>query len=210
MLHELKRIYDKDETIIIDELRRAAAIAMERQFLFCDNRRDQRSYHHLLDHEDYFRNLFDALGLDLICDRTAGYVGVVPRELSLLVGLDSEHSLFLLALRLNYERYVQECRIGENSQAFTDSEVLLDIYESHTKRKRPGLVRLRAILNTFSRQGLLEKDEDEDKLIRFRIRPSIRDVVTHSYLQALEEFALIGDVDTDEVEGTGRANEDTE
>lgn len=193
MLHELRRILDKDENADVVDLRRAASIVLERQFLFGDKKRDQRFYRQILDCEDYYQNLFDALNLSLVCNRTSGYVGVVPRESDLTAGLDIEHSLFLLVLRVTYERFAQECRIGENSQAFTDSDMLVDAFVAHTGRKRPGLVRLRDILNTFSRQGLLEIDEYEDKTIRFRIRPSIRDVVTHGFLQALEEYAAAGD-----------------
>ena len=191
MLHELRRMLDKDETLVADDFRRAASVAMERQFLFGDKNRDQRHFHQILDAEDYYRNLFDAMNLDLVCDRTAGYVGLVPRESHLTIGLDTEQSMFLLVLRVVYEQAAKECRIGEYSQAFTDSEVLVDTYVAHTNRKRPGLVRLREILRSFSRQGLLEIDEDEDKAIRFRIRPSIRDMVTHGFLTALEDY-LVG------------------
>jgi hypothetical protein len=201
---------DKDENLIADELRRAASVALERQFLFGDKSRDQRHFYQILDAEDYFRNLFDALNLDLVCDRTAGYVGLVPRESHLTVGLDTEHSMFLLVLRVVYEQAAQECRIGEFSQAFTDSDVLVDTYVAHTGRKRPGLVRLRDILRTFSRQGLLEIDEDEDKAIRFRIRPSIREMVTHGFLTALEDYLQAPEADDNQADGTGGDLEDTD
>jgi hypothetical protein len=217
LLHEMRRMLDKDETLAADDLRRAAAVALERQFLFGDKNRDQRHFLQILDAEDYYRNLFDAINLDLVCDRTAGYVGLVPRESHLTVGLDTEQSMFLLVLRVVYEQAAQECRIGEYSQAFTDSDVLVDTYVAHTSRKRPGLVRLREILRTFSRQGLLEIDEDEDKAIRFRIRPSIRDMVTHGFLSALEEYVKEPEVEENGAEesegavsGVGEMGEDLE
>lgn len=210
MLHELRRMLDKDETLVAEELRRAASVAMERQFLFGDKSRDQRHFLQILDAEEYYRNLFDALNLDLVCDRTAGFVGVVPREHHLAVKLDTEHSLFLLVLRVIYEQAVRECRVGEFSQVFTDSEALIDSYVAHTSRKRPGLVRLREIVRTFSRQGLVEIDEDEDKAIRFRIRPSIREIVTHRFLEALEEYAEIGEREDNGAEEEGSDNEDAD
>ena len=203
MLHELRRMLDKDETLIAADLRRAASVAMERQFLFGDKSRDQRHFLQILDAEDYYRNLFDALNLDLVCDRIAGYVGLIPRESHLTIGLDTEQSMFLLVLRVVYEQAAQECRIGEYSQAFTDSEVLVDTYVAHTNRKRPGLVRLREILRSFSRQGLLEIDEDEDKAIRFRIRPSIRDMVTHGFLSALEDYLKAPEAEEGRAEDAG-------
>lgn len=210
MLHELRRMLDKDETLDAFDLRRAAAVALERQFLFGDKSRDQRHFHQILDAEDYYRNLFDALNLDLVCDRIAGYVGVVPRESQLTVGLDTEHSMFLLVLRVIYEQAARECRIGEYSQAFSDSEALVDTFVAHTNRKRPGLVRLREILRTFSRQGLLDIDHDEDKAIRFRIRPSIRDIVTPGFLAALEDY-LNGSENVEErAEATEEDHEDSD
>jgi len=208
VLHELKRLLDRDETLSAEDMRRAASVAMERQFLFGDKSRDQRHFLQILDAEEYFRNLFDALNLDLVCDRTAGYLGVVPREHHLTVRLDTEHSLFLLVLRVIYEQAVRECRVGEFSQVFTDSEALVDGYVAHTGRKRPGLLRLREIVRAFSRQGLLEIDEDEDKAIRFRIRPSIREVVSHGFLEALEEYAQIGAEDGSEGEGSDHEDAD--
>ncbi|WP_246399116.1 DUF4194 domain-containing protein [Geomonas silvestris] len=201
---------DKDETLDAFDLRRAAAVALERQFLFGDKSRDQRHFHQILDAEDYYRNLFDALNLDLVCDRIAGYVGVVPRESQLTVGLDTEHSMFLLVLRVIYEQAARECRIGEYSQAFSDSEALVDTFVAHSNRKRPGLVRLREILRTFSRQGLLDIDHDEDKAIRFRIRPSIRDIVTPGFLAALEDY-LTGSENVEErAEATEEDHEDSD
>jgi len=208
VLHELKRLLDKDETLSAEDMRRAASVAMERQFLFGDKSRDQRHFLQILDAEEYFRNLFDALNLDLVCDRTAGYLGVVPREHHLTVRLDTEHSLFLLVLRVIYEQAVRECRVGEFSQVFTDSEALVVGYVAHTGRKRPGLLRLREIVRAFSRQGLLEIDEDEDKAIRFRIRPSIREVVSHGFLEALEEYVQIGAEEG--AEGEGGDHEDAD
>lgn len=210
MLHELRRLLEKDETLDAENLKRAASVALERQFLFGDKNRDQRHFHQILDAEDYYRNLFDALNIDLVCDRSAGYVGVVPRDSHLAVGLDTEHSLFLLVLRVIYEQAAQECRIGEFSQAFSDSELLVDTYVAHTGRKRPGLVRLRDILRTFSRQGLLEIDEDEDKAIRFRIRPSVRDLVTHGFLSALEAYAEGAEGEEGCSEEAGGDNEDAD
>jgi len=116
----------------------------------------------------------------------------------------------LLVLRVIYEQAARECRIGEYSQAFTDSEVLVDSFVAHTRRKRPGLVRLREILRTFSRQGLLEIDEDEDKAICFRIRPSIRDIVTPAYLQALEDYLGAPEGDEAEAEPARGDHEDAD
>lgn len=207
MFQELRRILDKDETLTESDFNQAAAVAIQRQFLFCDKTRDQRHYRLILDAEDYFRKLFNAINLNLMVDRPIGYVGVVPQESYLTVGLDTEQTLFLLVLRVVYEQAARECRVGENSQVFTNSDVTVDFYVAHTGRKRPLLGKLREIIRTFSRQGLVEIDQDEDKLIQFRIRPSIRDIMSPGYLQALESFTA-GEREDGEIDIVGGNDED--
>ncbi len=195
MLHELNRIYSKDESGNIDDYRRAASVLLNRQFLYADKRRDKGFYHQILSSEDYFWNLFDALNLDLICDPQTGYVGIVPRESHITQGLDTEHTLLLLSLRVLYENAVLECRIVEGGQVLTDSDNLMDFYEFQTGRKKPGLVRLREILGNISRQGLLDFDGEENRVIQVRIRPAIRDIVSTGWMETLENYKAVKDID---------------
>lgn len=188
MLLELQRITDKDDSTAVDDLRKAAAAVLERQFLFADKQRDKGYYHRIVRFQEYFAKLFDALNLDLVCDQQTGYLGVVPRGPILATGLDTEHTLVLLVLRVIYENTLLECRAIEGGQAETDSDKVMDFYEQHTGRQRPSFGQLREILNTHSRQGLLDFDGNEDRVIRIRIRPSIRDIVTPGYMDFLEEY----------------------
>ena len=190
MLAELQRITDKDNSAEADDLRKAASAVLERQFLFADKQRDKGYYHRVVRFQEYFVNLFDALNLDLVCDPRTGYLGVVPRGPILAANLDTEHTLVLLTLRVIYENTLLECRAIEGGQAETDSEKVMDFYEQHTGRQRPPFGQLREILNTLSRQGLLDFDGNEDRVIRIRIRPSIRDIVTPGYMETLEEYLV--------------------
>jgi hypothetical protein len=193
MLHELSRLLNQNNSLEPEEMRRAAAVLLERQFLFADNRRDKSFYNTIIEHEDYYSNLFDALNYELKCVRSTGYVGIVPRSADTIVRLAKDQSMLLLSLRVIYEEHFQECRLGDNSQAYTDSEALLTSYVTHTGAKRPLLGRLREIITMFSRQGIVEKDEDDEKIIKFRIRPSIREIVTEGYLKTLESYVGIED-----------------
>jgi hypothetical protein len=193
MLHELARLLNQNDTLEPEEMRHAAAVLLERQFLFADNRRDKSCYNTVIEHQEYYSNLFDAFNYELKCVRSAGYAGIVPKSTDTIVRLAKDQSMLLLSLRVIYEEHFQECRLGDNSQAYTDSEALLTSYVTHTGAKRPLLGRLREIITTFSRQGIVEKDEDDEKIIKFRIRPSIREVVTEGYLKALENYVGIDD-----------------
>jgi len=188
MLSELQRITDKNDSTEAEDLRKAASAVLERQFLFADKQRDKGYYHRIVRFQEYFSNLFDALNLDLVCDPRTGYLGVVPRGPILATSLDIEHTLVLLVLRVIYENTLLECRAIEGGQAETDSDKIMDFYEQHTGRQRPAFGQLREILYALSRQGLLDFDGNEDRVIRIRIRPSIRDIVTPGYMETLGEY----------------------
>lgn len=188
MLTELQRITDKDGSVDTDSLRKAASAVLERQFLFADKQRDKGFYSRIIRYPEYFTNLFDALNLDLICDPGTGYLGGVPRGSIMAYSLDIEHTLVLLVLRVIYENTLLECRAIEGGQAETDSDKLMDFYERQTGRPRPAYGQLQEILKTLSRQGLIETDGSEDRVIRVRIRPSIRDIVTPAWMDLLDEY----------------------
>ncbi len=207
MLTELQRIADKSDSVTSEDLRKAAAALMERQFLYADKRRDKGFYSLVIEHQDYFGKLFDAFNLDFICDPVTGYLGIVPRSRLFSCQLDTEHTLALLVLRMIYENTVLECRAIEGGQAVTDSNKVMDSYEQHTGRQRPGLMRLREILNTFSRQGLIDFDGQEDRVIQIRIRPSIRDIATSGWINHLEEYLVQQNQDENNAPAEGDSDE---
>ncbi|HJV66447.1 MAG TPA: DUF4194 domain-containing protein [Geomonas sp.] len=171
---------------------------LERQFLYADQSRDKKHYHRVIGHIPYFSNLFDALNRRLVYDQDYGLVGILPQEGARAVQLPQEEALLLLCLRLLYEEGVEKFEAHQGS-VFTDSETLLNRYQTLVRRERPGLVRLRDILRTFGRFGLIEVEDEQDRVILLQIRPALRLVTTEGYLGQLE--AMLEGRETEAGEG---------
>lgn len=185
MLHELKKLLDADEGLAPSEMRQTASVLLERQFLYADESRDKKHYHRIIGHIPYFTNLFDALNRRLVFDHDFGMVGILPQDGSRTVQLAQDEALLLLCLRLLYEEGVEKFEATHGS-VFTDTESLLNRYQTLARRERPGLVRLREILRTLGRFGLIEVEDELDRVIALKIRPAVRLVTTEGYLAQLE------------------------
>ncbi|SDL24717.1 protein of unknown function [Geoalkalibacter ferrihydriticus] len=212
MLKDLKRIVEQNELIEADHLRRAAAVLLERQFLYSDADKDRKVYSALVNFSDYYRSLFDAMNHEYIHDREIGMVGILPRGRTNSLRLKKEEALLLLTLRLVYEDALENFRI-KNNCAYTNSEKVLAKYEVSTGvDKRPLLTELRRILNDFRRMGVIDDIEENERVIDFRIRPAIRYVLNESWFRTLEVYAGIqsagnldpaevDEIDAEEIEG---------
>jgi hypothetical protein len=187
VLSDLKRLVDKDERLDAQDFSKAASLLLERQFLYSDKSRDRRHYHIIANNLNYFTDLFRALDRSILMERDFGMVGLLPGETTHPVHLKIEETFFLLCLRLIYEEKLEAFE-SDHGMVHTDSEALLSRYTSLTKRPRPLLTELRAIINAFSRHGLLEKGPEEFKTLNIRIRPAIRYVLPEDYLTTLESF----------------------
>lgn len=185
MLYELKRLLDAEEDLALSDMRQTASVLLERQFLYADQSRDKKHYHRVITHIPYFTNLFDAINRRLVYDQDYGLVGILPQDGARVVQLSQDEGLLLLCLRLLYEEGVEKFEARQGS-VFTDTETLLNRYQTLARRERPGLVRLREILRTFSRFGLIEVEDEQDRVIELQIRPSVRLVTTEGYLSQLE------------------------
>lgn len=185
MLYELKRLLDAEADLELSDMKQTASVLLERQFLYADQSRDKKHYHRVITHTAYFTNLFDALNRRLVYDQDYGLVGILPQEGARVVQLPQEEALLLLCLRLLYEEGVEKFEARQGS-VFTDSETLLNRYQTLARRERPGLVRLREILRTLSRFGLIEVEDEQDRVIALQIRPAVRLVTTEGYLSQLE------------------------
>ncbi|HEY5514512.1 MAG TPA: DUF4194 domain-containing protein [Geomonas sp.] len=184
MLSELKRILDT-EPVEASDLRQTASVLLERQFLYADQSLDKKHYGRVMCHIPYFSNLFDALNRRLVYDHDFGLVGTLPMDGARVVQLPFEESIMLLCLRLLYEEGVEKYQARQGC-VFTDSELLLNRYETLARRERPGLVKLRESLRNFARFGLIEVNEEQDRVIAIQVRPALRYVTTEGYLTQLE------------------------
>lgn len=185
MLYELRKLLDAESDLELSEMRQSASVLLERQFLYADQSLDKKHYHRVISHIPYFTNLFDALNRRLVYDQDYGMVGILPQEGARVVQLNQEEAIFLLSLRLLYEEGVEKFEARQGS-VFSDSESLLNRYQSLARRERPGLVRLREILRSLARFGLIEIEDEHDRVIGLQLRPALRLVTTEGYLSQLE------------------------
>lgn len=208
MLSELKKIIEA-ESVELADMKQAASVLLERQFLYADQSRDKKHYQRVINHIPYFSNLFEALNRRIVYDHEFGYVGSMPEDGTKVVQLPNEDAILLLCLRLIYEEGIEKFEVKQGS-VFTDSETLLNRYVALARRERPILGKLRETLKSFGRFGLIEVEEENDRTIPIQIRPTVRLVTTEAYIAQLEDFLqgraqpeaeiLVTEADDEEVE----------
>lgn len=186
MLSELKKIIDT-ESVELADMKQTSSVLLERQFLYADQSLDKKHYQRVVSHIPYFSNLFDALNRRVVHDHEFGFVGILPQDGAKVVLLPNEEAIMLLCLRLLYEEGIEKFEVIHGS-VFTDSEILLNRYTALAKRDRPILGRLREILKSFGKFGMVEIQEENDRIIPIQIRPTIRLVTTEAYITQLEDF----------------------
>lgn len=186
MLSELKKIIETESVELVD-MKQAASVLLERQFLYADQSRDKKHYQRVINHIPYFSNLFEALNRRIVYDHEFGYVGSMPEDGTKVVQLPNEDAILLLCLRLIYEEGIEKFEVKQGS-VFTDSETLLNRYVALARRERPILGKLRETLKSFGRFGLIEVEVENDRTIPIQIRPTVRLVTTEAYIAQLEDF----------------------
>ena len=199
MLSDLRKIENDYEDLSADELRRAANILMEKQFLYFDHEHGRKTYQLIAPFGTYFKNLFDALNHEFIHDQEVGMIGIVPRgRTQSSFRVKKDEAFLLLAMRMVYEEAAAKFDLN-NGNAMTSSERLLDVYKVHARSEdKPSLTDVRRTINLFKSHGVLDSIEDDDRVVKFRLRPAIRIVTNESWLKTLELFAgIAGDADTE-------------
>lgn len=187
MLNELRRLLDKHADLSEADLRGAANALLTQQFLYLENDRQLSQYRIITRHIDYFSDLFDALGWQLLVDNDFGYVGILPSNEESYLPLNLEQTLFLFIARLMFEDGV-ETRQTQNGRVYVSSEDLLARYESLTCRVRPKITDFRDILKLFQHHGLVVREEDDPitKLPRLALLPALRQVAGDHIMERLE------------------------
>ncbi len=201
MLSDLKRLAARED-IDPGRLRQAAAVLLARQFLYSDTQRDRSTYLLLVSHRGYFDLLFDALNHDFLYDQELGMVGILPRGKTTSLRFKKEEALLLLTLRLIYEQSLESFTM-KNGCAYTNSEQLIAKYQLATGAElRPLLTDLRRMLTDFKRFGLIDDIQEEDsRILNFRIRPAVRHVLNEGWFRVLEQHAgIISEEEADEDE----------
>lgn len=201
MLRDTRHLLERHGDIDEDSLRQAASLMLGRQFLYLHRSRDRDAYRLVVNHYDYFRNLFDALGWSLHRDDDFGFVGLLPAETESFARLKLVDTLLVLCLRLLYEEGMDRMEVRDGC-VYAEPEELLGRYEALLKRKRPGLTDMRAILARLARFGLIETDDihGSELLPRLRILPGIRVVTDSRVMERLAGYMAEGGSEVDDSE----------
>jgi hypothetical protein len=189
MLNDLRRLLDREPPNGATELdfRDAAQALLRRQFLYVDQERDARHYRLVVRHQEYFRNLFDAIGWQIHEDQDFGLVGLLPDDEENYLALDLEQTLVLFVARLMFEEGIEAHETREGC-VHAAGEDLLARYEALTHRERPRLPVFRDILKLFRRHGLVRLGEDDpvSRLPSLALLPALRLIAGDRYLERLE------------------------
>ncbi|SBT18800.1 hypothetical protein MGA5115_02950 [Marinomonas gallaica] len=189
MLRELKRVVEesgKDP----QEFQQTANYLLANQFVSAFKHGQRRHFLLVEMYQQYFSNLFDALGMKLYVNENERLAGLLPIEREAFVRLKTDETLFLLVLRQIYEEKVENFEI-DNGFVATNSVAILERYVQLVKREIPTETRFKDILTLFSKHGLIIRGkafEEDAKNIMVNITPVVRLVVTEAYLRQLESF----------------------
>jgi hypothetical protein len=189
MLRDLRQVCERPGAAQAEDFRAAAAALLKRQFLLLQRPRDRDAYRLVVNHFDYFGNLFDALGWTLHRDDGFGIVGLLPRDAEDYRELRLLDSLLILCLRLLYEEGMERFEARDGC-VYTQSATLLGRYEALLGRRLPPLSDYRDALRRLRRYSLIEVEaEDADGLPALRILPTVRLVTGEEVLKRLAGFA---------------------
>jgi len=182
MLRDLRQVCERPGQAEPADFRAAAAALLGRQFLLLERTGDREAYRLVVNHYDFFTNLFDALGWTLHRDDAFGLVGLLPGDAEGYRHLRLVDSLMLLCLRLLYEEGMERFEAREGC-VFAQSETLLGRYETLLRRRRPLLSDFRELMRRLRRYSLIDiQDDSDDGLPVIRILPTIR-LVTGDQVQ---------------------------
>lgn len=189
MLKELKKVVEESAKDP-QEFQQTANYLLANQFVSAFKHGQRRHFLLVEMYQQYFANLFDALGMKLYVNENERLAGLLPVEREAFVRLKTDETLFLLVLRQIYEEKVENFEI-DNGFVATNSVAILERYVQLVKREIPTETRFKDILTLFSKHGLIIRGkayEEDAKNIMVNITPVVRLVVTEAYLRQLESF----------------------
>ncbi|MFD1384072.1 DUF4194 domain-containing protein [Rhodanobacter aciditrophus] len=199
MLRELKKAAEesgKDP----QEFQQTANYLLANQFVSAFKHGQRRHFLLVEMYQQYFANLFDALGMKLYVNENERLAGVLPVEKEAFVRLKTDETLILLVLRQVYEEKIENFEV-DNGFVATNTLTVLERYVQLVKREIPSETRFKEILSLFSKHGVIIRGkayEEDAKNLMINITPVVRLIVTEAYLRQLENFNGV-DPDEDEV-----------
>ena len=201
MLRELKRVSEesgKDP----QEFQQTANYLLANQFVSAFKHGQRRHFLLVEMYQQYFSNIFDALGMKLYVNENERLAGVLPVEREAFVRLKTDETLFLLVLRQIYEEKIENFEV-DNGFVATNSVTILERYVQLVKREIPTETRFKEILGLFSKHGVIIRGkayEEDSKNLMINITPVIRLIVTEAYLRQLESFNGVDPEDDDVID----------
>lgn len=209
MLRDLRHMVERSGGTEADDFRGAASALLQRQFLMLERTRDRDDYRIIVNHYDYFANLFDAVGWTLHRDDNFSLIGLLPSGAETFARLKMVESLMLLCLRLLYEEGMEKFEVMDGC-VFTQSEVLLSRYEILLGRKRPLITEFREVLRSLKRYSMIELGDDaEDGLPMIRIMPTIRLITGSKVQERIQSFVFQKDEDNEAMDDENIDEADT-
>ncbi|TDO96768.1 DUF4194 domain-containing protein [Marinomonas balearica] len=200
MLRELKKVVEESAKDP-QEFQQTANYLVANQFVSA-YKHGQRKHFLLVEmYQDYFSQLFDALGMKLYINENERLAGILPVQREAFVRLKTDETLLLLVLRQIYEEKIENFEV-DNGFVTTNTHTILERFVQLVKREIPTETRFKEILTLFSRHGVIirGKTYDEDsKNMMINITPVVRLIVTEAYLRQLESFNG-SDPDDDDIE----------
>lgn len=200
MLRDLSTILNRQEELEAATFKAAASRMLASQFLLREHKSDREAWAIVVNHFEYFENLFDALGWSLHRDDQFGLLGILPAEQENHARLKLVETLFLLVLRLLYEEGMDRFEVRDGC-VFVDSNTLLERYAMLFKRELPKKTTFREILNRLRHHGILETgDADDEGMPKLRILPTVRLVTGAEVHQRIDAHCQAFNAGSDEDE----------
>jgi len=198
MLQELKTILNRNEDIEEDVLKNAGYALLSQQFLHRKHPRSRKYYELISRFHNYFKNLADAMGYELVVDETYGYAGVVPQYYVSRMKLDE--ALLLLVMRQIYDEEIIAFHANEDGSVLVAVDDLELRYKQLTNRdlaKTKG--EFDQLTDGLRRKGIINIDADPDnsQQLVVSILPSITAVVNNKSIDNIRVYLRAEDVAID-------------
>lgn len=189
MLRDLALILDQNDTQNLHEndFQAAASLMLQKQFIWSDGHGQKKYFDLVIRFQDYFQELFDALGFNFVSDYKYGFCGVLPRNgVPVMSKLDTLIVLFLAKM------HDEQCRkaCSEKGRSRPCLALLLDLYEQVTGQEKPTRSDFLLSIKRLARHGIVQiGDIDEQtSLPKITVLPSISHVVTTEFLDNIDAF----------------------
>jgi hypothetical protein len=199
MLRDLDKVVEQAEKSGLTEVDIIATteVLLAKQFVWMDGHGQNKHYNLVINYREYFENLMDALGRDMVFDQKFGFCGWVPR--SSAPTLPKLETIFLLLLAKLHD---VECRRActENGRSMPSPGALTQAYTELTRREKPPRNLSVQALKRLEKQSVIRLGniDEASNLPQLTVLPTILTVVNRTFLDELECFAE-GVIDEDDI-----------